>query len=225
MECTVRIKVDLGENWEVWQLVIVTNRMGNIRDPQKEDEVREVAWFRSARHYQIRTGERGGGGVCPKLLIFLWTFMFPHYHKLMWQFKCNCKDILTNRLLWIWDDIRKNVIIACISGSVPGLVVKADDDGRLGEPRLVGGVRGAAPVAAKVGQRSEREIFADEKFVSIWNVNHLHAKFHLMWKQEGNVLQNLWRKWFKGTFMNVSIAPMRLLILLSQKFCESPRIP
>ena len=44
-------------------------------------------------------------------------------------------------------------------------------------------------------------------------------------KQEGNVLQNLRRQWFKGTFMNVSIAPMLLVILLSKKFCESPRIP
>ena len=55
--------------------------------------------------------------------------------------------------------------------------------------------------------------------------------FHLMeqWtfqpKQEGNVLQNLRQQWFKETFMNVSIAPMLLLILLSQKLSESPRIP
>ena len=44
-------------------------------------------------------------------------------------------------------------------------------------------------------------------------------------KQEGNVLQNLRQQWFKGTFMNVFIAPMFLLILLSQKLSESPRIP
>ena len=44
------------------------------------------------------------------------------------------------------------------SDFVPGLIVEADDDGGLGEARLVGGVRRAAPVATKVGQGPEIEI-------------------------------------------------------------------
>ena len=60
-------------------------------------------------------------------------------------------------------------------------------------------------------------------FISL--LSHMrYGTIPLTAKQEGNILQNLRRQWFNGTYRNVSKAPILLFILLSQKFSESPRI-